>query len=168
MSVDSVYFGRDYKRFLFAAFEHADDYHLYYNMVSFMWKGKTLEKVYGSGYFAFICLVFTMLTNLVYLALNYLLSMLMFDRAFIFSCAVGFSGTIFALKVLSTSLWEGQTPQYVFGIPFSGKYAVWGELFLISLVTPNASFIGHLAGILVGTAYTQGPLKFLMQSIWSK
>ena len=111
-----------------------------------MWKGKTLEKVFGSGYFAFICIVFTLLVNLVYLVLNYLLSYLLMDRTFMFSCAVGFSGTIFALKVLSTSLWESTLPQYVFGIPFSGRWAVWGELVLISLVTPNASFVGHLAG----------------------
>ena len=49
-----------------------------------------------------------------------------------------------------------------FGIRVSGKYAVWLELLAIQLMVPNASFVGHLAGILVGVSYTQGPLKLLM------
>lgn len=40
--------GKDYKRFIFGAFEHGDDFHLYYNMISFMWKGnKILESLQG-------------------------------------------------------------------------------------------------------------------------
>lgn len=35
-----------------------------------------------------------------------------------------------------------------------GKYAAWAELLLIHLLVPNASFIGHLAGILSGLIYT--------------
>lgn len=30
------------------------------------------------------------------------------------------------------------------------QYVAWVELVIISLVTPNASFLGHLAGILAG------------------
>lgn len=30
------------------------------------------------------------------------------------------------------------------------------------MLTPNASFIGHLSGILVGLAYTMGPLKIVV------
>ena len=57
-----------------------------------MAKGRTLEKLYGSGYFAFMLLVFTALTNVVYLALNYSLAILLWDSSFYYSCAVGFSG----------------------------------------------------------------------------
>lgn len=39
---------------------------------------------------------------------------------------------------------------------FPTKYAYWAELVLISVVTPNASFLGHLCGILVGLAYVRG------------
>ena len=33
------------------------------------------------------------------------------------------------------------------------QYGAWAELVLIQLVTPNASFVGHLAGILAGLLY---------------
>ena len=33
------------------------------------------------------------------------------------------------------------------------QYGAWAELVLIQLVTPNASFLGHLAGILAGLLY---------------
>lgn len=32
------------------------------------------------------------------------------------------------------------------------------------MITPNVSFVGHLAGILVGLLYTKGPLKVFMDS----
>lgn len=47
------------------------------------------------------------------------------------------------------------------------KYAVWVELVLIQLFVPNASFTGHLAGILVGMAYVYGPLKYFMDLLYS-
>jgi len=49
------------------------------------------------------------------------------------------------------------------GFPIWSKYAVWAELVLIQLISPNASFVGHLAGILVGLAYIHGPLKYLVE-----
>lgn len=85
------------------------------------------------------------------------------DQTFYYSCAIGFSGTLFALKVVSTSLLESS-----FGFSSSmTKFGVWIELLYISFITPNASFIGHLAGILVGFAYVKGPIKPLMVSIWT-
>ena len=58
---------------------------------------------------------------------------------------------------------------YEFGaIPVPSKYAYWAELIAISLVTPNASFAGHLAGILVGLLYVYGPLKYLIDLLASR
>jgi len=37
------------------------------------------------------------------------------------------------------------------------RWLCWGELLLISLVTPEASFLGHLAGILAGLACIAQP-----------
>lgn len=38
---------RKYKHLVLSAIEHADDMHLYYNMVSFLIKGRTLEQRWG-------------------------------------------------------------------------------------------------------------------------
>jgi hypothetical protein len=45
----------------------------------------------------------------------------------------------------------------VWGIHVPTKHAAWVELVVISLVTPNASFVGHLAGILAGVIYCRLP-----------
>jgi rhomboid domain-containing protein 1 len=64
-----------------------------------------------------------------------------------------YTGVIFALKVLTSH----ETPpgrEFVGGMWVSTRYAAWIELILIHLLVPNASFMGHLAGILAGLIYT--------------
>lgn len=43
----------------------------------------------------------------------------------------------------------------VFGLPFpvSSQWAYWAELVVIQVLVPNASFLGHLCGILAGQLY---------------
>ncbi len=54
----------EWQRIIFSPFVHADDMHLYYNMISFLWKGRRLEQRFGSKYFAFMLVVFSILTSL--------------------------------------------------------------------------------------------------------
>jgi hypothetical protein len=66
-------------------------------------------------------------------------------------------GVIFALKVLTSS----ETPpgrEFVGAMLVPTRYAAWVELILIHLLVPNASFMGHLAGILAGVIYTSTPV----------
>ncbi|KAF8792754.1 Rhomboid-related protein 4 like protein [Argiope bruennichi] len=165
VSAYNVWTRREYSRLIFAAFEHADDWHLYYNMVSFAIKGRSLERRFGSVKFAYILAIFTILTNAVLVALNVLAIEHLGDYD---QCAVGFSGVIFALKVLTT-YYDSNYLTQVMGIPIivPARYAVWVELLLIQLFVPNASFYGHLAGILVGMAYVKGPLKWIMDLVYS-
>lgn len=129
--------------------------------VSFLWKGRDLERRLGSVRFFCLLIVFTILTSCTYLGLNLALFEVTRDRSYLKTCAVGFSGVIFALKVLTTHYTPSHTSQTFIGIPVPSKYAFWAELVLISLISPNASFVGHLAGILVGLMYTKGPLKWI-------
>lgn len=78
-----------------------------------------------------------------------------------------YTGVIFALKVITTHyLPPGIT--YVMGfLPVHSRFACWVELVLIQLLVPQVSFVGHLAGILVGLAYVKGPLKTIMDSFLS-
>ena len=161
LSAQAVLKWREYERLFLSSFEHGDDIHLYYNMLSFLFKGKTLERHYGSFYYAYLLAVFTIATNAVYVGVAVLLSETLHDRNYYKQCAIGFSGVIFALKVLTTHLWDRGYRRY-FGVRISSKYAVWAELLLIQVMVPNASFMGHLSGIIVGLLYTQGPLRLLM------
>ena len=72
------------------------------------------------------------------------------DTSYLDQCAVGFSSVIFALKVLVNSD----------SVASMLDLSVWSELLIIQLLVPNASFIGHLAGILAGIAYVWGAALF--------
>ncbi|XP_072035090.1 rhomboid-related protein 4-like [Amphiura filiformis] len=161
VSTYSVWYKQDWQRLLFAAWFHLDDWHLYYNMVSFLWKGRGLEGAFGTAYFAYLIVVFSVLTNIVMVGVNIAAAELLGDQTYITTCAAGFSGVFFTLKVL-TSYYTPAHMQRIFGFPVPSRWACWIELVLIQLLVPNASFTGHLAGILVGLAYCKGPLKTIM------
>ena len=136
-------------------------------MASFLWKGISLERSLGTAGFLYVLAVFSVLTNIILVALDMLFANVFGDPSYLYTCAAGFSGVIFALKVLTTYNLPSGT-SYVMGMfPVPVRYACWAELLLIQLLVPNASFTGHLAGILVGLLYVKGPLKLLMGSLTS-
>ncbi|XP_013769265.1 rhomboid-related protein 4 isoform X1 [Pundamilia nyererei] len=162
VSVQQAYWFKDWRRLLLSPLHHADDWHLYFNMVSFLWKGRRLEQRLGGPWFLYLLSVFSLLTGLVYLVLEALLTELTQDQSYSMACAVGFSGVLFALKVLNNHYYPGSVT-YVMGLPVSSRYASWVELVLIHITSPGTSFVGHLSGILVGLLYTTGPLKKIMK-----
>ncbi|XP_053316915.1 rhomboid-related protein 4 isoform X2 [Spea bombifrons] len=161
ISVHEGYYHRDWQRLLLSPFHHADDWHLYFNMVSLLWKGQKLENRLGSVLFAAIIAVFSQLVGVVYVILELVLAEFMDDPSYKMQCAVGFSGVLFALKVLNNHYHPGGSSN-VFGFQVANRYACWVELVAIHLLSPGTSFVGHLAGILVGLLYTQGPLKLIL------
>lgn len=92
ISVHEGYYHKDWERLLLSPFHHADDWHLYFNMVSLLWKGTKLERSLGSVLFALIIATFSQLIGLVYVLVQLLLSECMDDPSFKMQCAVGFSG----------------------------------------------------------------------------
>jgi rhomboid domain-containing protein 1 len=66
--------------------------HLYYNMISFLVKGRSLERRYGSANFAFLLFVITVLTNVIYVVLGQIFTEVLHDTYYMKSCAIGFSG----------------------------------------------------------------------------
>ena len=162
ISVQGVLFQKQWKRIFLASFYHSSDFHLYYNMASFIWKAISLEKHFGSAYFLYMIAVFSVSTNLLYLAMNYALAEVLDQWSYIRSCAVGFSGVLFALKVVTTHLQPAGMTRVMGFIPVPMRLACWVELILISVLFPHVSFIGHLAGIIVGFAFIYGPLQIAM------
>ncbi|XP_037631352.1 rhomboid-related protein 4 [Sebastes umbrosus] len=162
VSVQQAYWFKDWRRLLLSPLHHADDWHLYFNMVSFLWKGKKLEQRLGGPWFVYLLSVFSLLTGVVYLLLEAVLTELTQDQSYSMACAVGFSGVLFALKVLNNHYYPGGVT-YVMGVAVANRYASWVELVLIHITNPGTSLIGHLAGILVGLLYTAGPLKAVMK-----
>ena len=68
-----------------------------------------------------------------------------------------FKGVIFALKLITT-LENSEGYSYIQGFRVPTRYTAWVELIAIHLLVPNASFIGHLAGILAGLTYMRTPV----------
>ncbi|XP_072546776.1 rhomboid-related protein 4 isoform X2 [Salminus brasiliensis] len=163
VSVQQAYWHGDWYRLLLSPFHHADDWHLYFNMVSFLWKGIKLERRLGGAWFAYLLSVFSLLTGLVYLLLEAGLSHLTDDPSYSMQCAVGFSGVLFGLKVVNNHYNPGGV-KYIMGLPVANRYACWVELILIHFLNPGTSFVGHLSGILVGLLYSTGPLRRLMKT----
>ncbi|XP_021490782.1 rhomboid-related protein 4 isoform X2 [Meriones unguiculatus] len=163
LSVEKCYHQKDWQRLLLSPVHHADDWHLYFNMVSMLWKGIKLERRLGSRWFAYVVTTFSLLTGVVYLLLQFAVAELMNQPDFRRNCAVGFSGVLFALKVLNNHYCPGGFVN-ILGFPVPNRFACWAELVAIHFCTPGASFAGHLAGILVGLMYTRGPLKKAMET----
>ncbi|KFV81747.1 Rhomboid-related protein 4 [Struthio camelus australis] len=163
ISVNESFYRKNWQRLLLSPVHHADDRHLYFNMVSMLWKGIMLERKLGSIWLAYIIAVFSVLTGVVYMVLEYVLAEILDDPSYKMSCAVGFSGVLFALKVLNNHYHPGRFSN-VLGMQISSKYVCWVELVAIHLISPGSSFAGHLAGILVGLMYTVGPLKKIMKA----
>ena len=132
-----------------------------YNMASFLWKGISFERHYGSGYFLYIVVIFSVLSSTV-CGLQFTLTEFFDQASYMWQCAAGFSGVIFALKVITTYGMPHRTVYIMGMIPVPSWHAVWVELDLIFVLVPRASFVGHLVGILVGLAYVMGPLKAVM------
>ncbi|KAF6206657.1 hypothetical protein GE061_017893 [Apolygus lucorum] len=156
----------DYKSFFLSTVEHADDMHLYYNMISYLVKGRTLEYKYGSANFALLLAFISTLTSFFYVALAYVSAEFLENKYAMSSCAIGFSGVIFALKLLTT-LENPVGHTYIQGFRVPVKYAAWAELVAIHVLVPNASFMGHLAGILAGLLYFKTPLRYVVDHLLS-
>ncbi|CAB4055034.1 RHBDD1 [Lepeophtheirus salmonis] len=131
---------------------HADDIHLYYNMANFIWKGRKLERIYGSINFALLLLVLTIGSSLSFVGLSYLAADFLQDPSFIRTRAIGFSGVLFALKVIVAR----DNPLTI---------GMWAELVITQLAVPNASFLGHLSGVLFGLCFVLNPFTSFVQSV---
>jgi rhomboid domain-containing protein 1 len=146
---------KQWHRLILSAFTHADDIHLYYNMLSLLVKGYTIETQLGSKKFLMITSELLVYSHGLIVLLSWLLmrfgNSAYFDAMYFDTCAVGYSAVLFAYKVIL----DYDTPGYsqVFGVVLPTRYISWAELIVASLVNPGASFFGHLCGILAGYAY---------------
>ncbi|KAF5452163.1 hypothetical protein F2P56_027193 [Juglans regia] len=157
--IDEVWFNahlilkhRDLKRFFLSAFYHVGESHLVYNMMSLLWKGIQLETSMGSAEFAsMVTALLGMSQGITLLLAKSLLLFFDYERPYYSEFSVGFSGVLFAMKVVLNS--QSENYSYVHGVVVPARYAAWAELILIQMFVPGVSFLGHLGGILAGLLY---------------
>ncbi|XP_020520398.1 rhomboid-like protein 14, mitochondrial isoform X2 [Amborella trichopoda] len=143
---------RDIKRFVLSAFYHMGESHLVYNMMSLLWKGVQLELAMGSTDFAVMIASLLGMSQGITLLLAKLLDVFFdYETSYYNEYAVGFSGVLFAMKVVLNA--RSEDFAYVHGLVVPARHAAWVELVLIQLFVPGVSFLGHLGGILAGILY---------------
>ncbi|KAG6417053.1 hypothetical protein SASPL_124494 [Salvia splendens] len=142
---------KDLKRLILSALYHTGEPHLVYNMLSLLWKGIQLESAMGSVEFATMIAALLGMSQGITLLLAKFLLLFDYERAYYNEYAVGFSGVLFAMKVVLYSQSDSYT--YVHGLMVPARYAAWAELALIQMLVPGVSFLGHLGGILAGISY---------------
>ncbi|RZF37352.1 hypothetical protein LSTR_LSTR010447 [Laodelphax striatellus] len=154
LSGDKVWNGLEFQRLALSLLEHADDMHLYFNMGFLLIKGSVLERKYRSANFSILIAVLALTTSVIHVGLAILVSHLLNDNSVMTCCAIGFSGVLFALKVVTT---QESEPKYfqIDGFWVNLRYMPWVELIAIHVTVPKASFMGHLAGVLAGVLYTK-------------
>lgn len=126
----------------------------------------------GSTDFASMVLVLLgMSQGITLLLARSLLVLFDYERSYYSEYAVGFSGVLFAMKVVLNAHSESYTD--VHGIIVPARHAAWAELILIQMFVPGASFLGHLGGILAGILYLKlrrsysgsNPLTMIMRGL---
>lgn len=143
---------KDLKRFFLSPFYHLNESHLVYNMLSLLWKGIQLETSMGSAEFAStVAALVAMSQGFTLLLAKSLLLFFEYERPYYQEYAAGFSGVLFAMKVILNAQSDEYT--YVYGLLVPTRYAAWAELILIQMFVPGVSFLGHLGGILAGLLF---------------
>ncbi|KAI5063045.1 hypothetical protein GOP47_0021592 [Adiantum capillus-veneris] len=144
---------------------HVSILHLFFNMLALVPIGSGLERILGSVRYSHVLFLIATFNGV----LHWLFALLAAHNPlgsytyFMNECSVGFSGMIFAMIVMETSL-SGVQNRSIFGFfNVPATWYAWILLILFQLLMPNVSLLGHLCGILSGFAYTYGvfnPLTF--------
>ena len=120
-------------------------------MLSLLWKGVQLENSMSSLEFASMVAALLAMSQGITLLLAKSLVFFDYENPYYSEYAVGFSGVLFAMKVILNSQSSNYTD--VYGLIVPSRYAAWAELMLIQMFVPGVSFLGHLGGILAGILY---------------
>jgi membrane associated rhomboid family serine protease len=153
----------DVWRLVTATYMHGGIFHLVMNMMSFTMLGLTLEVTLGTFSFFYHIFVFGVISGLIHSLIAYL----MYyggETSEIGHHALGFSAVLFALIVIDVQL-SGGDDRSVFGLFLVPAWLYpWVMLLLMSLLMPNVSFFGHLAGMVTGYLYQFHVLSYLAPS----
>lgn len=150
-------------RLITGTFMHGGILHLCMNMLSFAQLGLTFESKVGTLSYFFHIIVFGLIESLIHALIAWAMY-LGGDSSAWSSSAVGFSGVLFALIVVDISI-SGGDDRSVLGLFLVPSWIYpWVMLLVMSLLVQNASFLGHLSGIIAGYLYQFGLLKFLTPS----
>ncbi|XP_076886189.1 RHOMBOID-like protein 13 [Bidens hawaiensis] len=154
-------------RLITSAFSHISVLHLVFNM-SALWSLGSLEQLpaLGTAYYLHYSLVLIILSGLLVLGSYHVLINRFKLEYFRRVTAVGYSCVVFGwMTVLSIKQPSSKLNLFGFlSLPIS--FAPFESLIFTSIIVPQASFLGHLSGIIVGYAISWG-LIHGMNNYWA-
>eukprot|EP00586_Coscinodiscus_wailesii_P015706 CAMPEP_0172499100 /NCGR_PEP_ID=MMETSP1066-20121228/122016_1 /TAXON_ID=671091 /ORGANISM="Coscinodiscus wailesii, Strain CCMP2513" /LENGTH=202 /DNA_ID=CAMNT_0013272659 /DNA_START=180 /DNA_END=785 /DNA_ORIENTATION=- len=156
-----VLYLHSYYRLVTNTLFHGGLMHIGMNMSATLAIGNTLERRFGTLKYGLTVSWGILLTSGVYVLTAWALSVVAgasSNDGLMYSHSVGFSGVIFQLSVIEAHL-SPESSRSVFGffrVPAWGY--PWALLIAIQVIMPHISFMGHLAGIIVGTLQVYGYL----------
>lgn len=138
-------------RLIVSAFIHADQWHLYHNMSSLLWKGMQLEFKLGPEKYLKLLLFSLVGSHGLYLIISWALAEYTPYTGSYYGCAVGFSAILFSMKMVLN--YNAPSMTSIYGIRLPTKYAAWLELVICHYLIPQSSFLGHMCGVVTGYMY---------------
>ncbi|KAK9058738.1 hypothetical protein SSX86_023580 [Deinandra increscens subsp. villosa] len=151
-------------RIFTSIFFHGSILHLVFNMMALVPLGSELERVMGSIRLLYMIVLLATTSAIFHLLITLIAAFNPIESYYHFmdECAIGFSGVLFSMIVIETSL-SGVQSRSVFGLfNVPAKLYPWILLVLFQLIMTNISLLGHLCGILSGFAYTYGLFNFII------
>lgn len=151
---------REYERLATAAFVHINATHLLANLTAAVPDALFIERSRGGAALLAEVGSATALSHGLYVGAAWFAKRFLNSRDIYYSAgAVGFSSVAFALKVSTGAARAGQRVGFM-GLGVPSEYAWLVSLVLTHLEVPEASFVGHMAGVVAGIlrAYVLGPL----------
>ncbi|PIA54158.1 hypothetical protein AQUCO_00900608v1 [Aquilegia coerulea] len=143
---------------------HGSLLHVFFNMLALVPLGSELERIMGSVRLMHVIVILATSNALFHLFIALLIAHNPFRpyEYLMNECAIGFSGVLFSMIVMETSL-SGVQSRSVFGLfNVPAKWYAWILLVVFQLLMKNVSLLGHLCGILSGFAYTYGLFNYIL------
>ncbi|GKY99459.1 hypothetical protein MPSEU_000900400 [Mayamaea pseudoterrestris] len=141
----------EYYRIMTSALYHGGLLHITMNMVSTLALSSLLERELGTIRHFLSVLVAILFTSLIYLLVALIASDVFAYNALMYQQAAGFSGVLFHMLVLETSLVGAGGDRTLFGFVNVPSWLYpWVLLVVLQLFMPNLSLLGHLSGMISG------------------
>eukprot|EP01097_Dermamoeba_algensis_P010212 TRINITY_DN7455_c0_g1_i1.p1 TRINITY_DN7455_c0_g1~~TRINITY_DN7455_c0_g1_i1.p1 ORF type:complete len:252 (-),score=17.84 TRINITY_DN7455_c0_g1_i1:10-765(-) len=160
----------EYWRFISSSLSHISIIHLVFNVAS-LWSCRQLEIIKGQLYYVKSSVILAFFSLILMMCMQYILIRFFHKNEQLHVFSLGYSCVVFGLMSILCMM----TPEYRFnilGVSVPITIAPFSSLIFTQLLVPNASFIGHLAGVLVGFAIFFGifdwmsTVHFVLFSVW--
>eukprot|EP00741_Cyanophora_paradoxa_P021684 tig00000241_g20930.t1 len=153
-------------RMVSSAMTHISFLHLVFNMSS-IWSLGFVEQYYGFYAYLVFSLALLFGSSLVTLLVYHVLVVTFGQTRYLRVFAVGYSAVVFGWMTVAAVLNPTGSLSFFGYLNLPVSFAPFSSLIFTSIIVPQASFIGHLAGILVGFLVGWGAFDWLLPYYWS-